>query len=82
MAEQLAGMPCLRELLLMKGFHCSSEVVCDPCGTFERLLLSLKRLTSLQSLQVIAMNDSVSLSRYGANLLVTERYLHQLQKTL
>ena len=63
MAEQLAKMPSLKELLLMKGFHSANDVVFDPCGTFERLLLSLSRLTSLQSLQVIAMNDSFSLSR-------------------
>ena len=72
MADQLAEMPCLRELLLMKGFHSANDLIFDPCGTFERLLLSLKRVTSLQSLQIIAMNDSVSLSRHvGAKLFVS-----------
>lgn len=64
MAEELVKMPHLKELLLMKGFHSANDVVFDACGTFERLLLSLSQVTRLESLQVIAMNDSVSLSRY------------------
>ena len=63
MAEQLAGMPFLRELVLMKGHFAANDTISDPCSTFERLLLSLGRVTSLQSLQIIAMNDSVSLSK-------------------
>lgn len=67
LAAQLATLPQLKELLLVKGYapaqHYSLDIPWEPCGTFERLLASLNQIASLEVVQVAAINDYVGLSR-------------------
>ena len=74
LAAQLAHLPHLRELFLAKGYavdpghrgqfgHPGALGRPEAAGTFERMLHSLRQLQGLHTLQVAAINDSVSLSR-------------------
>ena len=74
LAAQLAHLPHLRELFLVKGYavdpghrgqfgHPGALGRPEAAGTFERMLHSLRQLQGLHTLQVAAINDSVSLSR-------------------
>jgi len=69
-ASQLAQLPQLTELSVTKGYtQGSGELPQAPhegSATFERFLHSLKKLKGLQILQVAAINDDVSISRWAS----------------